>query len=327
MRIVFRFILIIISIGTGGMFLYSAWTKVLPIQPFEYTIVEHLHLPWLAASILARLMIGLEAALGGLIVLHLFGKNKLVLKLAFALLVLFSIYLVWLWASAGNEVNCGCFGDYIWMSPSASLIKNAVLLLFTAILIRWHHSLHFKWVTPITWLLSLVGVVLPSVLFPISIGKPSWVKQDKFKLDFTPLYSPIKDDTAALRVPYPDKPSIDLSNGKYIIAFVSPSCEHCRIAARKMSIMKKDNPSLPFFMIIGGIASDLTDFWKYTNSGNILYMRLHRNPFLDYTGGMFPQIFWINNGWVEAKSSYNTLNQHEIEQWMLSTSQDSTHTH
>jgi len=327
MRIVFRFILIIISIATGGMFLYSAWTKVLPIQPFEYTIVEHLHLPWLAASILARLVIGLEAALGGLIVLHLFGKNKLVLKLAFALLLLFSIYLVWLWASAGNEVNCGCFGDYIWMSPSASLIKNAVLLLLTAILIRWHHSLYFKWVSPVTLVLLLVVVALPLLLYPISIGKPSWVKQDRFKLDFAPLYSPIKDDTAALRVPYPDKPSFDLSKGKYIIAFVSPSCEHCRIAARKMSIMKKDNPSLPFFMIIGGIASDLTEFWEYTNSGNILYMRLHRNPFLEYTGGMFPQIFWINNGWVEAKSNYNTLNQYEIEKWIHLTSQDSVSKH
>jgi len=323
MRILFRIVLFIISLATGGMFLYSAYTKVLPIQPFEYTIVEQLHLPWLLASVLARILIGLEAALGGLIVLHLFGKNKLILKLALALLMLFSVYLVWLWVTAGNDVNCGCFGDYIWMSPSASLIKNAVLLLFIAVLIRWQRHLSFRWVNPITGLLLLIGVILPLILYPVSMGQPTWVKKDKFKLDMAALYQPIKDDTAALRVPYPDKPTVDLSKGKYIIAFVSPSCEHCRIAARKMSIMKKNNPSLPFFMIIGGIASDLTDFWKYTNSGNIFYMRLHRDPFLEYTGGMFPQIFWINNGWVVAKSSYNTLNQPEIEQWMQSESIDS----
>lgn len=327
MRIFLRVLLIIISLATGGMFLYSAYTKVMPIQPFEYTIVEHLHLPWLAASILARLMIGLETALGGLVVLHLFGKNKLILKLAFALLVLFSIYLLWLWATAGNEVNCGCFGDYIWMSPSASLIKNVVLLALITILIRWHTQPSFKWMHLLIWLLLFTGTILPLLLLPISSGQPSWVKQDKFKLELAPLYSPIKDDTAALRVPYPDKPSVDLSKGKYIIAFVSPSCEHCRIAARKMSIMKKNNASLPFFMIIGGIASDLTDFWEHTNSGNILYMRLHRNPFLNYTGGMFPQIFWIDNGWVVAKSNYNTLNQTEIEKWMVSPDSDSKTTH
>ncbi len=327
MRFLRKVLLIIISFATGGMFLYSAYTKVRPIQPFEYTIVEHLHLPWFIASIFARLMIGLETALGALVVLHLFGKNKLILKLALALLVLFSIYLIWLWATAGNEVNCGCFGDYIWMTPSASLIKNAVLLAFVAILIKWHAQLTFKWTNHLSLLLLFVGTVLPLILFPISSGKPSWVKKDKFRLELTPLYNPIKDDTAALRVPYPDKPAFDLSKGKYIVAFLSPSCEHCRIAARKMSIMKKNNPSLPFFMIIGGIASDLTDFWKYTNSGNILYMRLHRDPFLDYTGGMFPQILWINNGWVVAKSNYNTLNQPEIEKWIQASNLDTNSTH
>jgi len=125
MRLASKILLIILSVATGGLFLYSAWTKVLPIQPFEYTMVEYLHLPWLVATVAARLLVGLEAALGGLVVLHLFGRNKLILKAAFAMVVVLSAYLVWLWSTAGDNVNCGCFGDAIWMSPSASLIKNA----------------------------------------------------------------------------------------------------------------------------------------------------------------------------------------------------------
>jgi hypothetical protein len=316
MRIFFKYLLILLSVITGTTFLYSAWTKVLPIQPFEYTMVEFLHFPWIVATVGARFMVGLEAALGGLMVLHLFGKRNLVLKLAFGLIVLFSIYLVWLWATAGNDVNCGCFGDEIWMSPSVSLGKNAVLLLFIGILIRFHEGLSFKMDELTTKSLLALGIILPFILFPMSTGTPNWLKKDSYTIDLAPLYKPIMDDTVALRVPYPAVPAIDLTKGKYVLAFLSPGCEHCRFTARKMSLMKKSDPELPFFMIIGGIASDLTDFWKYTNAQNVPYMRLHRDPFLNYTGGVFPLIVWVNNGRVEAKSSYNSLNQNEVKKWL-----------
>lgn len=315
MRIVARVALIILALLCGGTFLYSAWTKVLPIQPFEYTMVEYLHFPWLLASVMARLMVGLEATLGGLLVLHLFGKGKMVLKTAIALLVAFSVYLVWLWATAGNDVNCGCFGDAIWMSPSASLIKNAILASVLVVLLKYHHGLEFRYSNKVTTALFFVGLVLPFALFPISSQQPNWLKKGSYKIDFSDLYRPIVDDSAALKVPYPKTPEIDVAHGKHVIAFLSPTCEHCRIAARKMALMKRADTSLPFFMIIGGIASDLTDFWKYTNSRNIPYMRLHREPFLRYTGGVFPLIVWVNDGTVEAKSTYNTLNQSELKKW------------
>lgn len=316
MRHVARYLLILLSIATGATFLYSAYTKMWPIQPFEYTIVEYLHLPWLLAAIVARGMIGLEAALGGLMVLHLFGKKKEILKLAAGLLVIFSIYLVLLWAAAGNDVNCGCFGDAIWMSPSASLIKNAILLAVTLLLLRFHKGLSFKNDGLVTLLLFVTGIGLPYALYPMTIGEPSWLKKGAYKLETAPLYKPIKDDTTALKVPYPDVPPVDVTHGKHIIAFLSPSCEHCRIAARKMSLMKHSDTSLPFMMVIGGISSDLTEFWKTTKAQNIPWMRLHRDPFLDYTGGRFPMIIWVNEGTVVAEATYNTLNQQEIEQWL-----------
>lgn len=291
---------------------------MLPIQPFEYTLVEYLHLPWLPAAILARLLIGVETAIGGLIVLHLFGEGKRVLKAAAWLLVAFSIYIIWLWATAGNDVNCGCFGDDIFMRPSVSLGKNGALLLFTLLLIRYHKGFPIpaKVERIMNTLLFTAGLVLPFILFPMAMGEPSWLKKSMYKFETGPLYRPIKDDTAALRVPYPDTPSIDLMHGRHIIAFLSPSCEHCRIAGRKMSLMKRSDPSMPFFIIMGGIASDLTDFWKYTHAQNIPYMRLHRDPFLDYTGGRFPLIIWVDNGMVIATSTYNTLEQRDIKKWV-----------
>lgn len=316
MKVTVRILLVLVALLSGGIFLYSAWTKVLPIQPFEYTMVEYLRFPWMFAAVMARVMVGLEAALGGLMVLQLFGRNKFVLKVALGLLVAFSIYLVWLWVSAGNEVNCGCFGDEIWMSPSASLIKNGILAVLILLLLRFHEGLQFRYNYRLAGILLAVGVMLPFILFPLSSIQPNWLKKESYHLDFTPLYQPIVDDTAALRVPYPKTPAFDISKGKHIVAFLSPTCGHCRIAARKMALMKRADTSLPFFMIIGGIASDLTEFWKYSNAQNVPYMRLHRDPFLRYTGGIFPLILWVNDGTVEAKSTYNTLNQHEIEKWV-----------
>jgi hypothetical protein len=316
MRLLARILLIILTIATGTIFLYSAYTKVLPIQPFEYTMVEYLHLPWLLAAIAARFFVGLEAALGGLLVIHFFGKNKWVPKMAFALLVLFSVYLAALWATAGNNLNCGCFGDAIWMSPSTSLIKNAILLLLVGLIIKFHEGFRYRWVNAVTLGLFAGTIVLPFILYAIQAGEPSWLRKDRYKADFTALYNPVKPDSTIQAAAYPAIPDIDLAKGKHIVAFLSPSCPHCRIAARKMHLMKVNNPSMPFYMVIGGTSSDLTDFWKESEAHNIPYMRLGREPFLDFTGGVFPLIIWVNDGWVEAKSTYNTLNEGDIERWM-----------
>jgi hypothetical protein len=80
--------------------------------------------------------------------------------------------------------------------------------------------------------------------------------------------------------------------------------------------MKLRNPNLPIFMVIGGTKGDLTDFWNKTHAQNIPYVRLDGETFMQYTGGIFPLIVWVNNSWVEAKANYNTLNQDEIEKWL-----------
>ena len=79
MKAPLRILLIILSIATGAVFLYSAYTKLIPIEAFEYTIVEFVHIPLKIAAIVARFFIGLEISLGSLIVLHLWGKGKWVL--------------------------------------------------------------------------------------------------------------------------------------------------------------------------------------------------------------------------------------------------------
>jgi hypothetical protein len=298
-------LLIILSVLTGALFLYSAYTKLFPIERFEYTMVEFAHLSWLTAAIAARFFIGLEAGIGSLMILHLFGKNKWILKAAFALLAVFSIYLIYLWITAGNHVNCGCFGDAIWMSPSSSLLKNAALLIIITLLIRYHNGWPERGLQILATILLLATASLPFILYPIPSQQPDWIKQSNYTLDLSPLYAPGKTDA----------PAIDLRKGKYIIAFLSPHCPYCRMAAYKMHLMKEKNPLLPFFMVIGG-KSDLKDFWDKTKAQNIPYTRLEANAFYKLAGYSWPAIYWVKDSRVVAKSTYLSLNQSSIEDWL-----------
>lgn len=300
-----KILLIILSVLTGTLFLYSAYTKLNPIEQFEYTMVGFAHFSWFTAAVAARFFIGLEAGIGVLMVLQLFGRNKWVLKAAFLLLVVFSIYLIYLWITAGNHVNCGCFGDAIWMSPSSSLLKNAALLIIIFILIRYHSGWTQRWARIAATILLLVSVSLPFILYAMPSQQPDWIKQSNYTLDLSPLYAPGKTDT----------PKVDLRKGKYVIAFLSPHCPYCRRAAYKMHLMKDNNPSLPIFFVIGG-ESDLKDFWENTKAQNVPYTRLERNAFFKLAGYSWPAIYWVKDSRVVAKSTYISLNQASIEQWV-----------
>lgn len=302
-------LLILLSLCTGLLFLYSGFTKVYSLESYEtfhFTIVEYIHLPWIFASVVASLMIGVEFALGGLIVLNLFGRNKWVLKAALALIVVFSIYLVYLWIVAGDKVNCGCFGDALWMSPSASLLKNAGTAIALLLLIRFHNGLHFRFNWVAMLVVCIAGIALPLIAYPPPDSTPNWLSKDHFQLDLSALYAPDKTDA----------PKIDLNKGKHVIIFVSLSCPHCRMAARKMSIMKENNPSLPFYLVYAGKDKYKADFFNETKATNIPSSELLADDFTNLVGFAWPVIYWIKDGWVEAKTNYIQLGQREIEQWL-----------
>ena len=308
MRKLSSILLILLSIAVGAVFLYSAYTKVYSTQSlesFEYTMVEFIHLPWSLAAIASRFFIGLEAALGGLMVLHLFGKNNWVFKAALLLTSIFSLYLIYLWATAGDKVNCGCFGDAIWMSPSSSLIKNVLLIISLLILTRFHHGWRIRFNNLAAFLLFIATLVTPFVVFPIPSQQPAWLQKGRFHLDLSALYAPGKKDI----------PAMDLTKGKFIIAFFSPTCPHCQMAAYKMHLMKEKDTSLHFFMILGG-THPLDEFWQKTKAQNIPYCRLDEKNFFRIAGFAWPVIDWVNNGWVEAQSTYVNLNQAAIESWL-----------
>lgn len=325
-----KLLLIILSIVFGATFIYSAYTKIYPIiLPFEYTIVEFVKLPWLLAAITARLIIGVEAALGTLIIVHLFGYKKLVLKLSLLMLVVFSIYLVYLWATVGNDVNCGCFGDDVFMSPVQSLIKNIILIVLNIILLKHHKGFGKRIKTTtvsdqvdvakttyihkesyalniIALILFLVITTVPFIYAAIPGNQPTWMQEDQFKIKLSALYEEGKEDA----------PKEDLYTGKHIISFLSLSCPHCRIAAQKMHIMHERNPDLPFYFVVAGKDEYLEDFWEDTKAIDIPHTRLQADSFTAIAGYSWPKIYYVEDSTVVAQTDYLRLNQKELEDWL-----------
>jgi hypothetical protein len=243
--------------------------------------------------------------LGIAITLHFYGKGKWILKLALTILIIFSIYLVFLWITRGNNINCGCFGDDIWMSPSASLIKNACLMAAIFMLLRFNDGWSFRYSRIVPISIIIICIALPFIIMAIPGNEPQWLHEKKYRIDLSSLYTAGKQD-----IPY-----MDLLHGKHVIAFLSATCPHCQMAAYKMHLMKEKDTTLPFFFVIGG-QRDLKDFWNKTQAQNIPYCRLQPEPFVQLAGKSWPAIYFIDNDTVVAQSNYITLDQQQIEDWI-----------
>ncbi len=293
----------------GGVFIFSGYTKLYPIEPFEFTFVDLGFINWKIAPFAARLMIGAEFLIGVLLVLNV-NLKKVTYKLAGGILIFFSTYLILLIVIVGNKGNCGCFGTYIQMTPLQALVKNCIML----VVVLFLNKNHTGWELPTKYNLVLIAIfaaslAMPFVLNPIELdyseaylNKP----ETNYKLPLDSLYK-----SATLHTP-----PKSLSTGKHIIAFMSMTCPHCRIAGKKMRIMYERNSTIPFYFVLNGEHNNLKVFFDDTHSENIPYCILNGRNFVYLAGTSMPQIYLINNSMVENEMTYFDLDQDEIEKWL-----------
>lgn len=293
----------------GLVFLFSGYTKLYPIEPFEYTFVDLGIGGWKLAPFIARFMIGLEFFIGFLLIIGLFIK-RFTIKLTIASLILFSIYLFFLMATAGNKGNCGCFGNAISMTPLQALIKNAIMIAVCLVIYKFYDGFNFgkigKW---LFGALLITSFALPHILNYVDFNYSEAYltkKEDQFPLELDSLYNNAKIHT----------PPKTLSKGKHIIAFMSLSCPHCRIAAKKLRLMKEKNPDISMYLVLNGDYNKIQPFFEETKARNIDYCILNGKTFVYLAGLDMPAIFMVNNSVVENWINYMQLDQTEIEKWL-----------
>lgn len=308
-HIAIKISLFFLSSLMGLVFLYSAYTKLYPIEPFEYTFVDLGIGGWRLAPFIARFMIGLEFFIGLLLIFGLYTK-RFTLKLTIGSLLFFSVYLIIVMIHEGNNGNCGCFGTAIVMTPLQALIKNGAMLVLSVILLKYYEGLNYKRFGKWLFLaLLLTSFVMPHILNYVDIDYSQAYltkKEDSFKLELDSVYKDAKIHN----------PPRSLSQGKHIIAFMSLSCPHCRVAAKKLRLMKEQNPNISIYLILNGDYKKLQPFFEDTKARNIDYCVLNGRNFVYLAGLDMPAIYMVNNSVVENWVDYINLDQAEIEKWL-----------
>jgi len=306
----------LISIGLGLIFIYSGYTKLDPvIETFEFTFVDIGIANWYSAPIMARLLIGLEFFLGFLLIFN-YNLKKFTLPFTISLLLLFIVYLLIQIGVEGDKGNCGCFGEHFKMTPSQAIIKNIIMIAGGVIVYfifeGWKiKTQRFKGNKTFLVITCLVMVTLPFIFNRVDYSYTSNNLDEKvnYPLELNLLYHP--EDTAKVQVPKPD-----LTKGKQVLAFLSLSCPHCRVAAKKFRLIKKNNPSLPIYFILNGDKEKYAPFIEDTKADNIPFSFCLGKTFVRLASTQLPRIYYLDNGIVVKKVDYYELNQYRIEDWI-----------
>jgi hypothetical protein len=311
MRIIKIVIPALVSVGLGLIFIYSAWAKLLPvIETFEMSFIETGMANWYTAPVMARLLIGVEFFLGLLLIAN-YNLRKFTLPVTIGLLIFFIIYLLIQVIRNGNEGNCGCFGERIRMTPMMAVTKNLVMIfgclfiyLFPA---GWRIARN--WVVML--LLAIPSLVLPFALNPIDYRYSSNNLDEKvgYPLPLGLLYAP--EDTSRVEVP-----TVELRKGKHVLAFLSLTCRHCRIAAKKMHLIKSRNPDISIYFVLNGEREHYHAFITETQASDIPSTYCLGKSFVQLASAHLPRIYYIDDGIVVRKVDYFELSQEQIEDWL-----------
>lgn len=299
---------IFLSVLCGSVFLYSAFTKLFPIEPFEYTLIDILSFNWGISLFAARIFIGFEFACGILLILNLWLK-QFTLPIVSVTLGIFSIYLLFMLLQYGNTGDCGCFGQALPMSPLEGLAKNGLLLIGMGLIYRFHPHFTISYQKTIAFSIAVIALSLPFIMNPLTFSPPEEVRTQN-------VHTPIN-----LNLLYQDSvnvaPNVELRKGKQVIAFMSLTCQHCKTAAKKLRIMKKRNPQLPIHFVLNGDKEAITPFFEATRADNVTWsLFIGAEKFLSLAAANLPQIYLVNESVIEKKCNYMTLEQKEIEDWL-----------
>lgn len=309
---VFKIILVLVSMALGLVFLYSAYAKLFPvIEPFEFSFVETGMGNWYLAPIEARLLIGLEAFLGLMLIIN-YRLKQFTIPFTAAVLLFFIMYLIIQIAVSGNQGNCGCFGEHLRMTPLQAIVKNLFMLLLGTLIYFFHGGWSLKRNKLFLLGAAAVCLIFPFVLNPVDYTYSSNNLQEKvnYPLELDLLYHP--EDTTKVEVP-----ALELRTGKQVVAFLSLSCPHCRIAAKKFRLIKRNNPQIPIYFVLNGSREKYAEFLAETKANNIPSSFCLGRSFVQLASAQLPRIYFLDNGLVVKKVDYLELNQYDLEEWLF----------
>lgn len=293
-----KIISIILRIVVGLVFIVSAIAKLFPIEPFEVVFVDLGLSNWLLAPFVARSVIVFELFLGLCIVFNQWFKNY-IYYLAQSSLILFSGYLIFLLITEGSNVDCGCFGSLLSISPLLSIAKNVLLFLFLFLIKKERYIKGLQWVLPMLFLM----LSIPSVFLLNRVGLQNTQAKELNEVVNLQGLPPLHDTQQV----------VSFSSGNKVIIFFSVGCEHCKSLAYKIALLTEQKPSNVFLVMASLKEENLQPFFDETEL-QLPYMWMSDDTFYKYSGGKLPAIIYLQNGVLKKKWTGEFVDLEELEE-------------
>lgn len=295
-------LVVLIRIITGIAFILSGALKLVPAEYLENDILRSGLANDTTVPFIARFVIGSEFFLGSMLVFGLL--RRLTLKLCIASLIVYTTYLVYVIALFGNEGNCGCFGRQFELTPLEGIWKNLVMGIGCVFVLR-KSGIETRTTARLIFAgsLALLSLVLPFVIYKVDLPEKINVGgTERTLIDLDPLY---RDQSVA--------PPFDARSGKVLLMFASLSCEHCRVAASKLELIKTKHPEWNIYIVYNGKEELISDFHKDAQIRNTpCHLFNDGEAIARMVGVGFPIILLLEDATVVSTLNYPELQEDNL---------------
>lgn len=320
-----------IRILIAGLFLVSAYGKIYP-DPSAYATISMFEIKQLyplgfsveLAKIFSRALIGVEFGLG-ILLLFPYDLKKWVIPTLIAMLGIFVAHLGIEILTTGNKGNCGCFGALLPMTPFEAIMKNLLSIGLLALLWkRYGAQLPQKsniWflTTVIALCMLFMFILIPTykAASTTNVPAPAEVNIDTTTANGIGSSAQdtlnnnkdlVKDTTKSKKTvdigPKQKKSGYEkhfanINQGKKLLCFFAPSCDHCRATAKQLTALKNSTPDFPELQILfmDEAAEEIPDFFKFAGA-SYNYKVLDIIEFWSVLGGNrdVPGVAYLWNG-------------------------------
>lgn len=223
----------IIRVLVAVMFLFSAYAKFCPwpckgVFIFESKYLASIGIEGYLAQIFSKVLIGVELAIGILLLLPYYIK-KYIIPLTIAILGLFSIHLI-VQIIDGASGNCGCFGECYTMTPIQALIKNILAIVILLVSLKWKELVEEKENLNPVIITFLSCILLIFLLMQRCCGAGNGGEVYKAKIESSDnVYTKYFDD---------------INKGNKLLLFLDPTCDHCKEMLFDLILLKKQCPGI-----------------------------------------------------------------------------------
>ena len=185
-----KYIVWALRIAVGATFIFSGFVKAIDPWGLIYKIAEYMAvwgLPQMPRAVLMMQSFSLSAGELALGVLLLCGAMRRAVPLLMAAFMAVMLPLTAYIAIANPVADCGCFGDALIISNTATFLKNIVLSAAVVYLVAYNHRVGGLYIPMIQWMpvaatllfsfvLSIIGYnVQPLLDFrPYPVGTEIW---------------------------------------------------------------------------------------------------------------------------------------------------------